>query len=170
MTGSVRGPGVKLGEVPPTSRNWILTGSLDNLRATREHDFRVVGLKERRRRQAEAMEPGDLVAFYVTGLQAFAAVARITGEMFEDRTPLWPGKPGKPDPYPWRLASEPVIVLEEGEFVPAEELAAALEHTRKWPPEHWRLAFQGQIRTVPEADLLLIESWLRRTHFAGAPA
>ena len=24
-----------------------------------------------------------------------------------------------------------------------------LEHIRKWPPEHWKLAFQGQIRTSP---------------------
>jgi hypothetical protein len=32
-----------------------------------------------------------------------------------------------------------------------------LEHIRKWPSEHWTLAFQGQIRTVSahDADLLL---------------
>lgn len=156
--------------MPEAPRNWVLTGSPENLRVTRAHGFRLVGLKERRRRQAEAMEPRDLVAFYVTGAQAFAAVARITGEMFEDRTPVWPGKPGKPDAYPWRLPSEPVLVVEEDEWVPAEALAPALEHARKWPPEHWRLAFQGQIRSVPDADMRLIEGRLAEAQQARTAA
>ena len=37
-------------------------------------------------------------------------------------------------------------------FVPAESLAGELEHVRKWPAEHWHLAFQGQLRTVSDAD------------------
>lgn len=141
--------------------NWILTGSLENLRVTREHGFSIVGLKERRRRQAERIEPGDLVAFYVTKVQAFGAIARVTGPMWENRTPLWPGKPSKPDLYPWRLPAEPVVVLDEPSFVSAEGLVEELEHARKWPAEHWRLAFQGQIRTVPDGDMALIERRLR---------
>lgn len=141
--------------------NWILTGSVENLRVTREHGFGLIGLKERRRRQAEQMAPGDLVAFYVTRVQGFAAIARVTGAMWEDRTPLWPGKPSNPDPYPWRLATEPVVVLDEPYFVSAEGLVHQLEHAGKWPAEHWRLAFQGQIRTVPDADMALIERHLR---------
>ena len=57
----------------------------------------------------------------------------MTGEMFEDRTKVWPGKPGKVDAYPWRFETEPELVLEEDDFVPAEELARELEHVRKWP-------------------------------------
>ena len=39
----------------------------------------------------------------------------------------------------------------------AETLADELEHIGKWPREHWKLAFQGQIRAVSEhdADVLL---------------
>jgi hypothetical protein len=47
-------------------------------------------------------------------------------------------------------------VLEHDEWVPAEELATKLEHIRKWPPEHWKLAFQGQLRTVSEKDAKLL--------------
>ena len=36
--------------------------------------------------------------------------------------------------------------------MPAESLLGELEHLRKWPPEHWHLAFQGQLRTVSDAD------------------
>ena len=148
--------------------NWVLTGSLDNFRATREHGFRVIGMKERRRRLAEQIDPGDRIAFYVTGIQAFGGIVRVTGEMYEDRTRVWPGKPGNPDAYPWRFETEPVLVLDEEEFVPAIELAGELEHVRKWPAEHWHLAFQGQLRPVSEADARLIEERLREA--AGALA
>jgi hypothetical protein len=113
--------------------HWVLTGSLENFRVTREHGFGVVGLKEGRRRAAEGMEPGDLVAFYVTRVQGLGAIARITGPMREDRTPLWPGKPGKPDAYPWRLPAEPVIVLEEDAFVSCGTSASGRPSTGGWP-------------------------------------
>src|SRR5918999_6499822 len=111
---------------------------------------------------AEQIEPGDRIVLYVTGLQAFGAILRVTGEMYEDRTKIWPGKPGKADPYPWRFDTEPELVLDEDGFVPAVELAGDLEHVRKWPAEHWQLAFQGQLRTVSDADAELLARSLRR--------
>jgi hypothetical protein len=146
---------------------WVLTGSLENFRASRAIDFAVVGLKEGRRRLAEQVEPGDRVFHYVTGVKAFGAIARVTGELYEDRNPIWPGKPGKVDAYPWRFAAEPELVLEERRFLPAEGLAAELEHVRKWPPEHWTLAFQGQLRAIGEADAELLE---RRMRALAVPA
>jgi hypothetical protein len=133
-------------------RTWILTGSPENFAATRERGFTVIGMKERRRAMAEQMSPGDRIVFYLTGIGMFGGSIRLTSDMFEDRTPVWPGKPGKPDPYPWRFDSEPEVVLEEDEWVPAEELKDQLEHIAKWPSEHWKLAFQGQLRVVSEHD------------------
>lgn len=149
-------------------KTWVLTGSLANFRATREHGFSVIGAKEGRRRMAEQIEPGDRIVFYVTGVQAFGGIVRVTGEMYEDRSKIWPGKPSKPDPYPWRFETEPEAVLAEDEFVPAVDLAAELEHVRKWPAEHWQLAFQGQLRTVSDADARLLD--LRIRDSARAPA
>src|SRR3954470_1618289 len=150
------------------AQTWVLTGSLDNFKATREHGFEVIGAKEKRRRMAEQIEPGDQIVFYVTGVQAFGGIVRVTGEMFEDRAQLWPGKPGKRDAYPWRFETEPVVTLEEAAFVPAEDLAGDLEHVRKWPIEHWHLAFQGQLRTVSAKDAQLLERHIREA--AGATA
>ena len=142
-------------------RSWILTGSLENFRINVERGFDVIGFKERRRRQAEEFEADDEVFFYVTGVQAFGGLARVRSEMFEDRTPIWPqGKKKKPEPYPWRVEAEPVLILDEDEFVPAEKLASDLEHVRKWPPDHWHLAFQGQLRTIGEADAALLRERL----------
>ena len=147
-------------------KTWILTGSPENFAATAERGFRLIGMKEKRRAMAEQIEPGDRIVFYLTRVKELAAIVRVTGEMFEDRTPVWPGKPGKVDPYPWRFETEPELVLDDGARVPAEELAGELEHVRKWPAEHWTLAFQGQLRPVSEADARVIERRMR----AAVPA
>jgi predicted RNA-binding protein len=143
---------------------WILTGSPENFEATRERGFRVIGMKERRRNLAEQMEPGDRIVFYLTRVKAFGAIVRITGEMYEDRAKIWPGKPGKADPYPWRFETEPELVLDEADWIPVEELARDLEHVHKWPAEHWTLAFQGQLRTVSDHDAELIRERMSRMH------
>jgi predicted RNA-binding protein len=145
--------------------NWILTGSLENFRINVERGFDVIGFKERRRRMAEEFEPGDEIFFYVTGVKAFGGIARVRSEMFEDRTRIWPPKnkprpqkspPNRPEEYPWRVEAEPILVLSEEEFLAAEELVPELEHVRKWPLDHWHLAFQGQLRTIGEADADLL--------------
>ena len=143
------------------ARTWILTGSPDNYAATAGRGFTVIGLKERNRNRALEIEPGDRIVLYLTKVMRFAAAITVTGELYEDRERIWPGKPGNPDPYPWRFATEPELVLEEARFVPAEELKDDLEHIRKWPPEHWKLAFQGQIRTISEHDADVLMARLR---------
>ena len=151
-------------------KTWILTGSPENFEATRERGFRVIGMKEKRRLMAEQIEPGDRIVFYLTRVKALAAMVRVTSEMYEDRSKIWPGKPGKVDPYPWRFETEPELVLDEEDHVPAEELADELEHVRKWPREHWTLAFQGQLRTVSDADARVLEERLRAAAGAAATA
>ena len=153
-----------------SAKTWILTGSPENFAATREHGFKVIGMKEMRRNMAEQIAPGDEIVFYLTRVKAFGGIVRVTGEMYEDRTKIWPGKPGKVDPYPWRFDTEPVLILDEDAWVPAEELAPELEHVRKWPLEHWTLAFQGQLRTVSGADSKLLTERLREAAGLGAAA
>ena len=105
---------------------------------------------------------------YLTKVMRFAASIRITGELYEDRAKIWPGKPGKADAYPWRFETEPELVLAEPTWLAAETLKDELEHIRKWPPEHWKLAFQGQLRTVSDADAVLLMDRMRAA--AGVPA
>jgi hypothetical protein len=142
-------------------KTWILTGGVENFRINVERGFDVIGFKEGRRRQAEDFDPGDEIVFYVTGIQAFGGIARVRSTMFEDRTPIWPqGKKKKPEPYPWRVEAEPDLILDEADFVPAADLVGELEHVAKWPAEHWHLAFQGQLRTIGDADAALLRERL----------
>ena len=148
---------------------WILTGSVENFRINVERGFDPIGLKERRRLMAETFEPGDGVIFYVTGLKAFGGIARVTSTMFEDREPIWPqGKKKHPEPYPWRVHGEPLLVLEEAHFVEAESLLGEMEHMAKWPQAHWHLAFQGQLRTIGEGDAELLHERMQAA--ADTPA
>lgn len=148
------------------ARTWILTGSPENYDATKARGFTVIGLKERNRNRALEIEPGDRIVLYITRVMAFAGSIRVEGELYEDRSKIWPGKPGKVDSYPWRFETSPETILERPDWIAAESLVDELEHIRKWPREHWRLAFQGQIRPVSERDARTL---LQRMH-AGAPA
>jgi hypothetical protein len=139
-----------------TQTTWVLTGSTDNFAVTRELGFKLIGFKERRRKQAQSMEVGDRIIFYLTKVMAFGGSVLITSDLFEDREPVWPGKPGSPDPYPWRRETEPELIVAENQWLPAESVKDDLEHIAKWPAEHWKLAFQGQLRTVTDADAALL--------------
>ncbi len=153
-------------------QTWILTGSPENYAATRSRDFSVIGLKERNRNRALEIESGDRIVLYLTRVKAFAASIRVEGELYEDATKVWPGKPGKVDSYPWRFPTSPELVLDEANWVAAEQLADELEHVAKWPREHWTLAFQGQIRAVSEhdADALLARMTAAAAAGPGAAA
>ncbi len=154
-----------MAESPTT---WVLTGSTDNFAVTRELGFKLIGFKERRRKQAQAIEVGDRIIFYLTKVMAFGGAVTISSDLFEDRDPVWPGKPGSPDPYPWRRETEPELTLDEGDWIAAESVKDELEHIGKWPAEHWKLAFQGQLRTVSDSDAKLLMERMRVA--AGATA
>ena len=71
-------------------------------------------------------------------------------------------QPGLTD---WRaraMASEPrVVLLDEPAYLDVREIGPRLAYTKKWPPEHWRLAFQGNLHQIPEEDYKLILSEMR---------
>ncbi|HEV2413447.1 MAG TPA: EVE domain-containing protein [Candidatus Dormibacteraeota bacterium] len=141
---------------------WMVVSSPDNFRKTREHGFSIQGLKVRHRRRVETMRAGDRLLYYVTGRMGFAATVTIASPMYEDHTPIWRSSRRDED-YPWRVHIRPDIVLEESDWVPAKELAYRLDYVRKWPPEHWTLAFQGHIHALPRADFTIIEDEIARS-------
>ena len=94
-----------------------------------------------------ADRPGDRIAFYVTGVQAFGGMVRVTGEMYEDRKEIWPRKPGKVDPYPWRFETEPEIILEERISSPRSSSSASWTTSPSSPAEQ-ASGLPGPARTV----------------------
>ena len=144
------------------SQYWMIVSSPDNFRKTREHGFTIQGLKSRHRRRVETMHVGDRMLYYVTGRMAFAASVTVASPMYEDHTPIWRSARRDED-YPWRVHIRQDIVLDDADWVPAKELAYRLDYVRKWPPEHWTLAFQGHIHALPRTDFIILEDELARS-------
>lgn len=144
---------------------WMIVSSPENFRKTREHGFTSQGVKSRHRKRVETMRAGDRILWYVTGRMAFAATATITSTMFEEHTIVWRSVRSE-EVYPWRVRIKPDVVLEEGAWVLAKELAYRLDYVRKWPPESWTLAFQGHLHQLAQKDFKLVEDELRRVRRA----
>jgi hypothetical protein len=149
-------PGIR--EEGSVANYWIIVGSPDNFEKTRELGFSIQGMKTRQRRKAERMEAGDQFVWYITGDQAFAGYATITGPSFEDHDLIWSSGKKKDEDYPWRVPIGKEVTLPRDGWVPAEGLARKLTYVQKWPAEHWRLAFQGNVHEIPEGDFETLRS------------
>lgn len=145
---------------------WIAVSGEANFAKTRELNFELQGFKARQRRKAERMADGDRLVWYITKEMVFAGYATITGTYFEDHEPIWEGKPaaGKPpEDYPWRVPIRKELVLDRDDWIDVEGIARRMSYVSKWPAEHWRLAFQGNLHNIPEEDFELIKSALEQT-------
>jgi hypothetical protein len=144
-----------------SSQYWMIVSSPDNFTRTREHGFSIQGIKSRHKNRVASMRSGDRILYYITGRMGFAATATITSPMYEDHTPIWRTDRREED-YPWRVHIRLDQLLEEPEWVQAKEIAYRLEYVKKWPPEHWTLAFQGHLHQLPRADFGLLEDEILR--------
>ena len=145
-----------------SSQYWMIVSSPDNFRKTRELGYTIQGLKSRHRRRVETMRVGDRLLYYITGRMAFAATVTVASPMYEDHTPIWRSARRDED-YPWRVHIRQDVVLEDADWIPAKELAYRLDYVRKWPPEHWTLAFQGHIHALPRNDFAIVEDEIARS-------
>ena len=140
---------------------WMIVTSPDNFTRTREHGFSIQGIKNRHKNRVASMHSGDRILYYVTGRMAFSATATVTSPMYEDHTPIWRTDRREED-YPWRVHIRLDHRLEEPDWVLAKHIAYRLEYVKKWPPEHWTLAFQGHLHQLPRADFGLLEDEILR--------
>jgi predicted RNA-binding protein len=131
---------------------WISVGSEANFRIAEARGWDMFAFKSTRRAEVARMKPGDRIVFYLTKIMKFGGITEVTSEYFEDHERVF-GSPKKPkEDYPFRVRVRPVIVLAPEQYIDVREVGPTLEFTRKWPPEHWRLAFQGALHEIPEDD------------------
>lgn len=149
--------------------SWMVVTSADNYQRTIDLGFTKQGFKSRQRRRVmENMKPGDNLLYYVTAVQVFAATATITSEGFEEHELIWLSKPG--EDYPWRVEVKADRVPAEEDWIPTHMHGPALEYMQKWPAKHWKLAFQGNLHEIPDADFATIRQALAGTKQIKIPA
>ncbi|MBI4234061.1 MAG: EVE domain-containing protein [Chloroflexi bacterium] len=140
---------------------WMVTISEENFRITRNLGVSQHGFGSSQRRKTERMRPGDRLLFYIRETQRFAATATVASPPFEDRTPVWKGpQPGEALPY--RVHLRPSVILQEPDSLDARMLAPRLEYVKRWPPERWPLAFQGELHLLPRKDFEVIEREMQK--------
>ena len=152
--------------MPRGKTYWMVASTLENFRITQSMGFTLQGLMSRQRRKAQRMEPGDRLVYYITGVQRFGATATVTSQCFEDHDPIWKSN-GKPDDYPWRVNVEANAVLEDPSFLDAREFGPRMEYVKRWPPEYWPLAFQGNLHILPKSDFELLEQEMTKIVASG---
>ncbi len=130
---------------------WIVVGSAENFEIARERGFDMFGFKSTRRRESATMQPGDKLIFYLTGVMKFGGVADVTSEVYEDRTPVFKSEKKAAEEYPFRCKTAPDRILAPAQWLDVKEYATRLELTQK-RGEHWRLAFQGNLHKISDAD------------------
>ena len=140
---------------------WIVVGSPENFRIARDRGFDMFGFKSTRRRESSEMRPGDKLVFYLTGVMKFGGIAEVTSDYYEDHEKVFRSEKKPKEDYPWRVKIKKVTALTPEQYLDVREIGPTLEYVKKWPPEHWRLAFQGNLHQIPESDYKLIEGLMK---------
>ncbi len=140
---------------------WMITISVENFRITRDTGFKIQGVKASERKRAQRMQPEDRLLFYLEDAQKFGAVATVKSACFEDAEPVWKASDGK-EKFPYRVQLQPNYVLAEKDFLDAKQISPRLDYVKKWVPELWPLAFQGNLHLLPKRDFNLIEAEMKK--------
>lgn len=135
---------------------WMINCNNQNFDITRKLGFAQQGLKAEYRRKVQRVEPGDRIIYYVSGERVFTATATVTKGYEEVRSTPWINE-GK-TAWPYRVGIKPDVILSHEQYIDAGLIAYRLEYLRKWPPEDWYMAFQGNLHLLSKGDFFLLET------------
>jgi hypothetical protein len=138
------------------ARYWIVVGGPEIFGTTRDLGFTRHGFKSTRRGMAGAVQPGDRMAFYITGKKQFSGAVEITAPMVEEHDRVWTSSKKPNELYPFRVGIKPVVILPEERWLDAQPYHDRFTWTQKWPRANWTLAYQGNLHEVPQADFELL--------------
>ena len=139
---------------------WMMTCNEENFKITQGLQFASLGLKSQHRRKVQRVEVGDRVLFYVTGIRRFTATATVTASYEDDSESPW-RKEGNTG-WSYRIGIKPEFVLDEPQYIQAGLLAHRLDYVRRWPPENWYMAFQGNLHLLPKNDFFIVEEEMKK--------
>jgi len=146
---------------------WIVVGSEENTRIAESRGFDVFGFKSTRRNEVSKMRPGDKLIFYLTKIMKFGGIAEVTSEYFEDHSKVFKSEKKPGEDYPYRVKAKPEFILRPDQCLDVRQIAPGLAFTQRWG-DNWRLAFQGNLREIPEEDYEKLASPMREAAKVGA--
>ena len=145
---------------------WMVVMTPENFEITKERGFDLYGMRRRHRRRAQRMEPDDVILIYVNGIRKWTAITQVTSRYFESDEPVWKAvgtsDRGRGDSFPYRVKTQPFIVLEQDDYIDARVIGPTLEYVKRWVPEQWPLAFIETLHLLPQSDFRLIEAEMKK--------
>ena len=145
---------------------WMVVMTPENFEITKDRGFDLYGMRRRHRRRAQRMEPDDVILIYVNGIRKWTAITQVTSRYFESDEPVWnavgTADRGRGDSFPYRVKTQPFIVLEDKDYIDARAIAPTLEYVKRWVPEQWPLAFIETLHLLPQSDFRLIEGEMKK--------
>jgi predicted RNA-binding protein len=91
----------------------------------------VSGFRERRKKIAQTIEPGDYLICYITGISRFVGVLEVKSKCYIDKKPIW-----KNELFPYRFDVELIYKLDPKTGLPVHELKDKLSipglKTKNW--------------------------------------
>ena len=82
--------------------------------AFRKHGSNISGFREKQRKSAERIKPGDIFLCYLVRLSRWCGALEVASNSFTDTTPIF----SDPDPFVVRFRIKPIIQLELEQSVP----------------------------------------------------
>ncbi len=141
---------------------WMVVLSPENFAITRQQNFSLQGLKGQQGRKVQRVGPGDRVLFYLSQQRCFAAAATVTSQCVEARDLPWLVEDNTE--WAYKFGIQPDCVLAPEDYMEAHYIAPRLDYVKKWIPEEWYLAFQGNLHLLPKKDFQLLEDEMRKVH------
>lgn len=122
-----------------------------------QYGFRVSGFSAGRWTTVARMRRGDLLVCYLTGHSAYVGLLRVTGEPYQDESPIW-----RSQVFPSRVPVERVLTLHPEHGVPVRSLSDHLTYFRNLShPIAWTGYFRGSPAQIRPEDAAVIEAALR---------
>jgi hypothetical protein len=140
--------------------------------AFRAHGAKVSGFRERQRKTAERVSPGDKFLCYLVKLSRWCGILEVKSKVFVDSSPIFTD----PDPFVMRFDVAPIVVLDLEKSIPILEdevwlnltLTRGLEKGVLGWAQHANL--RASLRQISDADgrflsdLLMKQSSVLRTY------
>jgi len=99
----------------------------------------VSGFRERRRKSAAKIHPGDYLICYLTGISRFVGILEVLSESYFDKTPIWEN-----EEFPVRFKVKMLYKLDPKAAVPIQSLKDKLTIFKKArSPRAWTGLFRG---------------------------
>ncbi|MBN2475583.1 MAG: hypothetical protein JXB62_13305 [Pirellulales bacterium] len=117
----------------------------------------ISGFREHNRARAAKIRRGDIFLCYLTGVKRWVGLLEVSGEMFEDDSPIW----GE-EVFPIRFPVKPIVMLKPEHGVPMEMLRGKLSfYETDTPPGRWSGWVRGSPTKYQKDDGAVIETAVR---------